>query len=271
MRSHPRGCVVVVVAAALGACVRVIVDSREAAYARAAMGAPLPAAPPLDPAGYRVAIEMTAETADALAASGYALLGFKAVRSSDRGGVPLVWFRTPRYSLSTTVTWFARYQAYTATRAAAPASIDARASYDIAPGQVLEVTSPAGTGVVLLGGPADAIALHNQTTVGFRCGISQYHDGAAAPIASFPLHGKSLQTIVPVERVLLVFATAPLASGTAVRTSPGLGVLVDLDGAHDRALRFDIDEGWSAGDRPWAREVPPGAELAPLLIIAPTP
>jgi hypothetical protein len=127
---------------------------------------------------------------------------------------------------------------------------------------------------VVLGGTPGAISVHNRTTTPFTSGISQRQaatTGTAAPIVAFQLYGQNLQTIVPLERVLLVFATAPLAPGTPVERSPGLGLLVDVSGAHDRAVAYDINAGWSWGEAPWAHEVPAGAALAPVLITSPTP
>jgi len=267
------GCAVVAVTAAVSACARVIiaphVEAQPQAEASELRFAPPPAAPPVASETYHVTIAMTADTAEALAASGFALMGFKAVGATDKAGVPLVWFRATHYSLSTAVTWHSRYQAYTATHATgSSASIDAMASYDIASGQVLEVQHPTGTGVVRLGGTPGAISFHNQTTTLFTCGISQYQAGVAAPIASFPLHGKSLQVAVPMERVLLVFATVLLEPGTPVRTSPGLGVLLDLGDAHERSVTYDINAGWRWGGHPWAQEVPPDADIVPLLIVS---
>jgi hypothetical protein len=272
MRGHLRG--YVIAAAALGACVRGPGDPHEPARSGAERAAPHRQSPLLlsprvraAPASYRVAITMTAATANALAASGFALLGFKAVRSSDRAGTSLVWFRAQRYSLNTTVTWRASYQAYTAVReTGAAAAIEASASYDIAPGELLEVEHPTGTGAVRLGGTPGAISLHNQTTTPFDCGISQSQDGVAGPVAAFRLYGLNLQVIYPTERVLLVFSTAQLGPGAAVHDSPGLGLLVELEGAHDRAVSYDLNDGWRWGEQPWAQQVAPGTELAPLLI-----
>jgi hypothetical protein len=221
--------------------------------------------------GFQLTITMTADTVEALAASGDTLVGFKAVAASDRAGVPLVWFATTSYSLATAVAWQASYQAYTAIHAVAPSvQIDAIAAYAIQLGQVLDVRLAAGTGAVLTGGTDGAITIDNETTTQLTCGISQQRAGTAAPIVAFPLYGKQLQVIAPVDQVLLMFSTAALAPGAVVTTAPAPGVLVDLSAVHARALHYDINQGWSADDgAPGLSTIAAGASLASLLILPP--
>jgi hypothetical protein len=265
---------VAAVAVACGAPARTRVEMQSTANEAAASTALAPGlrSTSTAPDPYRMTIAMTAETVEALSASGFSLYGFKAVGSSDLAGVPLVWFVTRRYSLSTVVTWRGEYQAYTATHSAAPSvSVDAAASYDIVPGQVLEVVHSTGTGAVVSGGTPGAISIHNETTTPFICGISQRDADGVAPVAAFPLYGNGLQVVVPLEQVLLVFSTARFAPGTPVTASPGLGVLVALSGTDERQVSYDINAGWSWGDAPWAREVPAGSDLVPLLIVSAMP
>jgi len=263
------------IAAALGVacagCAGAITDPPRAAVAQAARLVTLaPALGATLPDRLRVTIAMTAGSADALAASGFELVAFKASGSWDRAGVPLVWLRTMRYSLTTVVTWQRQYQAYTATHEDVPsATIEASAAYDIAPGQVLEVRQPTGTGRVVLGGAPDAISIHNLTMTQFTCGISQRLGTRAATISAFPLYGTGLVAVVPLERVLLVFTTAPLDPGTPVQTSPGLGLLVDLGDTAARSVTYDINTGWSWGAEPWASEVLPAEDIVSRLIVVP--
>ncbi|XXY45565.1 hypothetical protein WME91_36740 [Sorangium sp. So ce269] len=220
------------------------------------------------PTERRVIVSMSAETASALAASASSLYAFKAVGAEDAAGVPLVWLQSKTYSLTTTLSWETLSRAYTATRTILPsARVDATASYDIAPGQVLYVQQPTGTGVVLLGGPAGAISIQNDTSTPFTCGLAQRLGDTAAPIVSSPLYGNTRQVFYPMETVLLVFAAASLRPGDPATTSPGPGVLVDLDQASTRRLTFEINAGWSWGSEPWATPVPVGADIVSLLLV----
>ncbi|WP_437327379.1 hypothetical protein [Sorangium sp. So ce381] len=229
------------------------------------------AAPPISPSApteRRLIVSMSAETASALAASAISLYAFKAVGAEDAAGVPLVWFQSRTYSLTTTLSWAALYRAYTETRTLLPsARVDASASYDIEPGQALYVQEPTGTGVVLFGGPANAVSIQNDTSTPFTCGLAQRLGETAAPIASFPLYGKSRQVFYPMETVLLVVAASRLRPGDPATTSPGPGVLVELGQESTRRLAFEINEGWSWGSEPWAMAVSAGADILPLLVV----
>lgn len=84
----------------------------------------------------------------------------------------------------------------------------------------------------------------------------------AVSFCAFPLHGNNLQTITPLETVLLQFASQPtttemILAGSAAAYAYTLGYLINLaPAANDRQVRFDIDAGWSNGNAPWAQTVP---------------
>jgi hypothetical protein len=267
MRQHrPTRTVLVVMALGIscGACVDAV-PGGAAPVANPADAPAAPAAPDTD----RITISMTAATVDALAAAGYALYGFKAVGAPDRDGRPVVWFMAEHYSLVTTVTWRSEYQAFTAVHDDAPSvSIDATAAYNIAPGQMLEVLHATGTGTVQVSDVPDAISIDNKTAQPFTCGVSQKMAGGAAPVVEFPLYGQRRLNITPREQVLLVFTTLPIPAGTPVTTSPGLAILIDLTGAHEREIGYDINTGWITNHQTWAREVPVGSDIVPLLIVS---
>lgn len=217
-------------------------------------------------------VSMSAQTVTELTHSGYVLYGFKAVGSSDQAGLPLVWFATQAYSLTTTVSWRETHQAYTirdSLSAFVPVRIRAVAAYAISVGQTLEVTEPNGIGVVVADGGLGVISIINQTASPLGCGLSQPQGDDAAPICAFPLHGHSVQVMAPMARLFLMFATAPLPPGTPIQRALGPGVLMDFEGANERSLRFDINQGWSWDGGPWAETVPSGSDIVPLLIVPP--
>src|SRR5260370_993515 len=100
----------------------------------------------------------------------------------------------------------------------------------------------------------------------------------AAPFCAFPLYGNSLQVVVPLGKILLMFSSQPVAPGTviddfyapAVRSFSS-GVLIDLAAENQPSLGYDINAGWSWGGFSWAQEVPAGTGLVPLLIEQPQP
>lgn len=223
---------------------------------------------------YQVQISMTPATVTALTESGSRLQACRAVQSSDRAGRPLLW-RSLEYSTTTYVGWTNRHFAYTsrsAIKAGQRISVGFQAVIDT--GETLQVTA-GGIGEVSREGWAGAISIHNTTTTQFTCGLGGPSEDPE-PTCAFPLYGDHLQRIVPLPKVLLMFSTQPLAPGTvidgtttAARTSVGPSVLVDLASGSDRAVSFDINTGWSWGGFSWARQIPAGTDLVPLLIESP--
>jgi hypothetical protein len=223
---------------------------------------------------YQVQISMTAATVTALTESGSRLQAFRAVQSSDRAGRPLLW-RSPDYSATTYVDWTSRYFAYTsrsAIKAGQRVVVGFQAVIDT--GQTLNVTS-GGIGEVSAEGRAGEISILNTTTTQFTCGIGGPADNPE-PTCAFPLYGNHLQRIVPLPKILLMFSTQPLVPGTVISgtimttlTSFGPAVLVDLGSESDRAVSYDINTGWSWGGFSWARQIPAGTDLVPLLIESP--
>jgi len=91
----------------------------------------------------------------------------------------------------------------------------------------------------------------------------------ATPLCAFPLFGNNMDVIIPIEKVLLMFSTTPVNTGTVIEQSYGSGLLIDLTAENHRSVGYDINKGWSWGGYSWAQSVPPSAELVPLLIEPP--
>ncbi len=222
---------------------------------------------------YQVMIQMNAASASALMSSGAALLGFAAVQCSDGGGLPLVWLQTKQYSENTFVTWTDAQQAYTGLGSVSVGSVILPGfAVDIALGELLTVSNPAGIGTVSNDGTAGNVDVYNTTSIPFVTGLQQPigtggNSGAAAPYCGFPLHGSGgFQVMAPVPSVLLTFSTIPVQPGVAVSTVHSSGILINMGSAAQRTVSFDIDAGWSWGGAAWAQAVTPTANLAPLLI-----
>jgi hypothetical protein len=220
--------------------------------------------------GYEVTIGMAAATADALSAEGAWLYALLAVEISNRATLPVVWLQSGRYSERTTVRWPGAYAAFTSPDGdsiGAGARIDPGFSVPISTGQLLTIDQPTGTGQVTQPGPsAKALAIFNETTAPFTAGVSQKLDGAFMPVCVLPLHGQSVELIVPLEQILLAFSAAPMSPGTAVTLLLGPGMLIDLKGASERSVQYDINRGWSCGGQTWGRTVGPIEEVVPLLV-----
>ena len=221
---------------------------------------------------YQVTITMQPATVTDLINSGNVLYVFRAVQASDSAGRPLVWMSAP-YSVMTQINCSDRYNAYTAPDPIkAGVQVMAGFSDAIELGQQLQVQA-GGFGEVEAGHPG-AVSIRNTTGTYFTCGIG---GGGAAPFCAFPLYGNSMQVVVPLEKILLMFSSQPVAPGTiiddfyapAVRSSFSSGVLIDLAAENQPSLGYDIDAGWSWGGFNWGQQVPAGTGLVPLLIEQP--
>ena len=217
-------------------------------------------------ATYEVDISMNAATVDALKTSGFALYGFKAVQSSVTGGAPLVWFKTTSFLTTTEVTWQEQYQAYISTdEIIANGVINASTYCDIDLEQTANVTQN-GNMSPSSGGTSGAVSILNQGTAPWTAGISQLTNGKANPMCAIPLYGKMLDVIAPIEKVLLMFASNTVNTGTVIYKAYSEGAMIDLTGSPDRSVTFDINQGWSWGGATWAKTIQANADLVPLLI-----
>lgn len=224
---------------------------------------------------YQVIITMPQATADTLFAQGYQLYGFKAVNGPG-AGKPVVWFATSTFGLSTKVQWSESYRVFTSrgTSLGPNTQVSVDNDYPAGLNDILTVDSPTGTGTVSDGGPEDAISVVNATSTPFTCGISQMQsDGTYSPLAVFPLFGHSEDEMVPVEKVLLMFASATVDTGTVIEKSFSSGILIDLTGAPQdasgtvtRSVSYDINTSWNDSEGTWGTVLPPNTKLVPLLI-----
>lgn len=222
---------------------------------------------------YQVIIGMSADTLTALANSGFYLYGFKAVRSSDQAGRPLVWLRTPNCAQTTIVDWTNEFEAFISDSTIVDDQIIVGTSVTILLGQTWQVESSAG-GPVYADGSEPDISILNLTSQPFTCGISETQNGIASPLCAMPLNGNSLSVISPVEKLLLLFSTASVSTGSVIDGAfslkgPGaysLAILVDLTDESYRSVSFDINDGWSWGGYAWAKQISSVASLVPFLI-----
>lgn len=225
---------------------------------------------------YRVTVTMDATTAAELSASGNALSVYRAVTATDPAARPVVWASIP-FSTTTQISWTDQWCAYTSTSGiVAGERVTAGFSVAIEAGQTLQVGA-AGLGTVVDGGAPAAICVHNTTDTAYTCGVSCAAGGDASPFCVLPLHGQNLQSITPLQTVLLQFTNRAAAVGTIIDDTVGRrprvaytytpGYLVELaPDAADRRVGFDIDTGWSNAGGGWARTVPADASLTRLLI-----
>ena len=215
---------------------------------------------------YEIDISLSPETVKELKDGGYALYGFKAVKSTVVGAAPLVWFTDLNFLNTTRVKWTEQYQAYISTdQIISNGVIDASANVDINLGQTANVDEDQNLTPVSEGTPL-AISIFNQSSMPLTAGISQMNNGSANPMCAIPLHGNMLDVVVPIEKVLLTFASNTVNTGTVIYKAYASGLLIDLTSANTRSVSFDINNGWTWDGGTWGVPVRANESLVPLLI-----
>jgi len=225
--------------------------------------------------GYSIDIMMSASTVQALKQSAFALYGFKAVQTANGSAAPVVWFQTQAQALltNTQVNWTEQYQAYVSSSQIIPnGSIVASSAIDIDLAQTADVDQY-GNLEIDEQGTASAISILNESSQPWTSGISQVAQGQPpSPMVALPLYGNMLDVIAPIEKVLLMFASPTVNTGTVIYKSYSAGALIDLTGASgnppSRTVMFDINDGWSWGGASWGTPIQAQEDLVPILISA---
>jgi hypothetical protein len=219
-------------------------------------------------AQFTINIEMDQNTVESLSDAGFYLYAFKAVKSSIKRGAPLVWFKTKEYSKETAVTWEVKFSAFTSkvTDLKDGTKITASAPYPIDLGGLFTVTSETGTGDVTTDGSPGGISIRNKTEKQFTCGISQVSSSGTNQLCALPLFGGNLDLFVPIEQVLLTFATNEVNTGTVIYQAYAPSLMVDLTGETSRTVTYDLNKNWKDNTAGWARKIPVNDDLVPLLI-----
>lgn len=224
----------------------------------------------------QVSIDMSVDTLSALANSGFCLYGFKAVGNSDLAGRPLVWLRMPNCAKTTIVSWTDQYEAYISNSPiVSNQEVVVGTALSIMAGQTFQIGA-GGSVAVLREGPPAAISILNTTGQPLTCGISEMQNGTSTPACAFPLNGNSVDVITPLEKLLLMFSTVTVSTGSVLDQSfilsgPGAyspGILIDLNREEERKVIFDINEGWSWGGYTWGQQISATSSLVPFLIEA---
>ncbi len=215
---------------------------------------------------YTLNIMIDPQTVVALRTAGYSLYGFKAIQSASSGGAPTVWFEDDQYMQSTDIVWQGDYRAYSSKTPVIPnAVVMPNVSLDVTPGQML-ICDVGGNATVKTGVSQRNISLLNRSSQQITAGISEEVNGQISPICAFPLFGNMLDTVAPIEKVLLMFSTEELGTGTILERSMCASILVDLTGTTSRSVNFDINTGWSANGASWAQNLPAFTDIASVLI-----
>lgn len=230
----------------------------------------------LDVSEYQFVCTVDQKTRQQLVANNYHMYGFKAVQTNQAGGAPLVWYDLEplKIQLTNTITWQTQYQAYISTsQIIGGGQIENLGSLPINLNQSMLV-DPSGNLSITDGALSpNAVTIVNKSTIQYAAGISQpvgedTTDASSSALCAFPLFGSGSQiTIAPIQKIVVVFATTVLDTGTVLYQASGPAVLVDLTAVNTRGLSFDINNGWIIPDGVnWATPLPWNAALTDSLI-----
>lgn len=175
--------------------------------------------------------------------------------ASDAAGQPLVWqvFKSPIVHLTTTVSWEEKYAAFVSSKLISDdvnyTSEDFR---DIELGQVLAVDENANTYVdPTATGTANSIEINNKNkTTDYTCGICQYDPNSKKMLSmcAFNLIRNTEDTIIPIEKIALYFATETIDAGTVRESAKGHGIVIDFTTLQERTASFSLEDGWKTTD-----------------------
>ena len=215
---------------------------------------------------YQVTIQLPDATLQSLTASGYSLCVFHPLQATAAGGQPVLWIHVSSLATSITIQWMPSYAAYISqSQIAVNDTIAMEAGAGIELGQILEV-GQGGSVKVTGDGPPDAMSVLNTTSTKYTCGVALVSGSTTSPIAAFPLYGNSMDAMAPVEQAFLLFESYPATAGQILDRTLAQGVLVDVAGMTERVVGFDVNNGWMAGNAPWATTVPANTPLSEVLI-----
>jgi len=222
---------------------------------------------------YEIDIELLGDTAQALLDGGYSLYAFKAVKG-PKGGRPLVWFKTNDFLATVSVRWFEVYGAYISNEQMLKPNVTVKAQKSFPKldlGQIVTIKDAGGDGEVSTGGESGAITIANNSGVQFVTGISQQNDdGGVTAMCAFPLHGTDSDVITPIERVILMFATTAVNTGTVIEQAFGKGLMFDMTtkAGAPVSVKYDIDAGWDFGTQTICTNIGFDENLIHLLVLS---
>lgn len=218
-------------------------------------------------------ISLSNGTVQTLQQSGFRLYVFRVVASSNKSGVPLVWARVDSYVESIVLgfssTAFAAYVSTDAIAVDAPIVMGATAP--VGAGQVVSVADGGGL-TVASGAPTEDVYIASAASARYTCGLAAEAAGMSMqPSCAFTLYPQVAVTMQPADAIFVTWATSEYDPSVYMQQSLGPGLFVAFGGVAERAVSYDIVEGWGPADAEWAEPVETGTDLASILVLDPGP
>lgn len=219
---------------------------------------------------YSISISLDDTTLSDLQQNGYALQVFKGAKGNSTSACPTVWTSVTKFSSDVTISWVENYGAYVDNQTVANGVVVNIGSFQpMDLGDTMTLAADGSTSVSTVG-TSGAISIVNEQQSEWLCGMTQSANGSApTATCAFPLFGAgSVDLMEPYESLVLVFASAPVATGTVVEEALSSSVTVTLSGSETEvALSFDMNTGWDTNGNPYAKVNPDPINLAQTLIV----
>lgn len=220
---------------------------------------------------YTINLTIPQPTVQQLIRSKFSLYGFKAVKAGSPDGAPLVWFATQNYLEHNRLRWTEHYEAYLAqdTKLAPGTQIFASSSTPIALHEQVRATD---SGLALPEQSLEpGITIISEATKPFICGLTLQPpagtgDSAPSPLCAFELLPSTLDEMLPIEQVVLLFATGVINTGTVFEQSQTWAVLVDLTVTNPISVTYDLSVRGGWVQAPGVTPQEPPVDLIPLVI-----
>jgi hypothetical protein len=219
---------------------------------------------------YGITVTLDSYTLGKLQAGNYSLQVFKGAKGNQSTALPTLWFSVSQFSSTVALNWTEQYGAYVDNQTVADGVVvDISSEKAMNLGDLMTLLSDGDTNVTTTGGRDGAITVFSQQTTEWLCGMTQSMNGSApTPICAFPLFGSQADLMEPYETVVLMFASAQVATGTVVEEAISSSITVTLSGsAPTITVAFDMNLGWNSGGNPAAIVNPLPINLAEVLIV----
>lgn len=203
----------------------------------------------------------------------YVLYGFKAVKTADSQTSPIVWFASTDYTTTTDISWHTEYQSYAAPyKQSGPVS--SYSARDITLGKTMKIKNKKCLGEVSGDpDPSKPIKVMNGLDdTQFRTGIAQRPSltNEFRPLCVSKIIADGTNAFMPVEKIMLIFATEAVDEGAVITQAFSAGLLIDVTGASERKVNFSTSNSWKwdAG-APWAKKITAQEDITKHLVVGP--
>lgn len=196
---------------------------------------------------------------------------FKGSIADNGTGEPLVWQRYNHtdYEDGSTLGWNEVFSAFISTeKIAENVTFYSKTAKPISFSQKMLVDKNGNVSVGSNGQPGCIEIQSENPTVDYTCGICQQdRNGNMLPMCAFPLVTNTEDTIIPIEKIALYFATETIDTGSVKEFAKGNGIVIDLTDLKNRTVEFSFGDGWRTTDSGTpGKTFEPDAKLSSLLI-----